>query len=376
MPTKYSHDRIRSEFQKNGYILLDDYKNQDMKMKCKCEKEHINLISWKDLRRGRYVDCPVCKKDASQYSHENLYSFIKSIQYELISYSADESNISFTVKCDNGHISSTTYNKLIYGIRCRECNSVNNKRYEYSEVQNLFEQKGFTLLSEEYIFNQQKLKYECSNGHISLIRLNALKAGVGCKQCLHDSMKKNYDDIKKDFSDNNCTLLSKSYKNNREKLKYMCKCGNISYINYDDFKQGYRCGCIFSKGEDAIRKYFDNKNINYITQKTYSDCKDTQMLRFDFYVNNTFLVEYDGRQHFLPFELFGGSESLKMSKKRDVIKNKYCLDNNIKLLRISYKEMNKINKILDDYLDNFNSVKIITYSNPKIYDEFIKMIPS
>ena len=49
-------------------------------------------------------------------------------------------------------------------------------------------------------------------------------------------------------------------------------------------------------------------------------------------------IEYDGEQHFMPIKWFGGDEGLENIKIRDGIKNKFCQDNNIKLLRISYKE--------------------------------------
>jgi len=40
-----------------------------------------------------------------------------------------------------------------------------------------------------------------------------------------------------------------------------------------------------------------------------------------------------------------------MSFKDDEIKNKYCKNNNIKLIRISYKNFNKIDKILKNELE-------------------------
>ena len=70
-------------------------------------------------------------------------------------------------------------------------------------------------------------------------------------------------------------------------------------------------------------------------------------LRFDFYLPeyNT-CIEYDGRQHFTPVEVFGGEEGYFKTKKRDGIKNKYCKDNNIGSLRIPYNQINNIEEIL------------------------------
>jgi hypothetical protein len=49
-------------------------------------------------------------------------------------------------------------------------------------------------------------------------------------------------------------------------------------------------------------------------------------------------IEYDGRQHFEPIDFFGGNDGLKYIQINDAIKNKYCEDNGIKLIRIRYDE--------------------------------------
>ena len=115
--------------------------------------------------------------------------------------------------------------------------------------------------------------------------------------------------------------------------------------------------------------YLTEKNIIYETQKTFQECRDKQVLPFDFFIDNKFLLEYDGNQHFRPYIVFGGEERFKLQQLHDHIKNKYCFKNKIKLLRISYNELNNIYKILDDYISNFNqSNEIITFSNAKIYE--------
>lgn len=58
-------------------------------------------------------------------------------------------------------------------------------------------------------------------------------------------------------------------------------------------------------------------------------------------------IEYDGEQHFLK-GCFGDTNGqvLLETQKRDNIKTQYCLDNNIKLVRIPYWEFNNIENIL------------------------------
>ena len=50
------------------------------------------------------------------------------------------------------------------------------------------------------------------------------------------------------------------------------------------------------------------------------------------------VIEFDGIQHFKPVKLFGGEKEFEKTKIKDEIKSRYCLDNNINLIRISYLE--------------------------------------
>jgi hypothetical protein len=47
---------------------------------------------------------------------------------------------------------------------------------------------------------------------------------------------------------------------------------------------------------------------------------------------------------------FGGEKALKQNKIRDEIKNTYCKDNNIHLVRIPYWDFNNIENILKEKL--------------------------
>ncbi len=61
------------------------------------------------------------------------------------------------------------------------------------------------------------------------------------------------------------------------------------------------------------------------------------------------MIEYHGEQHYKKtgyFEKRAGG--LKGRKKRDKIKKKFCYDNKISYIEISYKEFNNINNILKE----------------------------
>lgn len=55
-------------------------------------------------------------------------------------------------------------------------------------------------------------------------------------------------------------------------------------------------------------------------------------------------------QHFVINEYFGGIDSFKKQQIRDRIKNDYCKNNNINLLRIPYDKVDDIDIILKQYI--------------------------
>jgi ssDNA-binding Zn-finger/Zn-ribbon topoisomerase 1 len=122
------------------------------------------------------------------------------------------------------------------------------------------------------------------------------------------------------------------------------------------------CGCPecnSSHGERRVKKFFKDNNIKFIREFTFPDCKNINSLEFDFAIFDdndklSFLVEYDGELHYKVARW--SKDKKKMEKKlkdcqlRDAIKNEYCKNNNIPLLRIPYWDFENIEDILSNYL--------------------------
>ena len=82
------------------------------------------------------------------------------------------------------------------------------------------------------------------------------------------------------------------------------------------------------------------------------------------------MIEFDGSIHFKSNELLGGDEAFQERRESDVIKNVFCLQNNKRLLRISYNYIRTTQKIVENYL-NMKEKKIIEYSCLKTYRDMI-----
>jgi hypothetical protein len=124
---------------------------------------------------------------------------------------------------------------------------------------------------------------------------------------------------------------------------------NKGWVNYADFL-GFKFKQM-SSYEKRIEIYLIENNIVYKKQKTFPTCKYKSLLKFDFYLDEyNILIEYDGEQHFKPISVFGGLEGFERTKQSDNIKNEWCLNNNIHLLRIPFYDRENIYNILNDYL--------------------------
>ena len=141
--------------------------------------------------------------------------------------------------------------------------------------------------------------------------------------------------------------------------KCQCKCGNIRIIPHSwlTSKDGIvNCGCdslfAFSRGERKIAKLLDENSINYSREKTFKDCilPSGRRARFDFYVNESYLIEYDGEQHFKSTGVIFNEEKVKETQLHDSIKNQYCKDKGIILIRIPYTHFDDLQ--IEDLLLN------------------------
>lgn len=132
-----------------------------------------------------------------------------------------------------------------------------------------------------------------------------------------------------------------------------CDCGNLKEVKGWYLTRGIvsSCGCLKSKGEQKISQILSENNIKYEREKIFDTCLSPTgaPLRFDFYVENKYLIEYDGEQHFLtqPNSLYS-QEHIKKIQLYDKIKNDWCKNNQIPLIRIPYIKFNSLT--LDDLL--------------------------
>ena len=223
---------------------------------------------------------------------------------------------------------------------------------------------------ENYTSSNIKILCKCKDcGHIWKSSPHKLLAGQSCPRCSNHYQRTTNEYIQELKEKNISIMPLEEYQFAATKILHKClKCGNEWKTAPSNVLYGYGCPvCASSKGEKAIKEYLDNNNINYKKEYTFEDLKSDKnyKVRFDFGIfdnenNLNCLLEFDGIQHYKPV-IFGGRNTPDAKTKaeqqykdglyRDELKNIYCQKHNIKLIRIPYYDLDRIEEILDKELE-------------------------
>lgn len=209
------------------------------------------------------------------------------------------------------------------------------------------------LLVIKRVFNQKKGTYwlcQCDCGNYKEVYGGDLKNGrtksCGCLRKEILSEKKTIDLSGQKFGKLN--VLNKSnVKNNSNRDVYwdcLCECGNKVAINGNHLRRGksLSCGCLKSKGEFKISKILSENHIKFIKEFSFDNLLSNKgnLLHFDFAILNdnniVCLIEYQGEHH------YDDNSYYPSLKDNDNIKRKFCEENNIKLIEISYRDYHLI----------------------------------
>ena len=203
---------------------------------------------------------------------------------------------------------------------------------------------------------------QCECGNIKIIAGRDLRRGVQSCGCLQKEKITEYNSNQKIIDLTGQTfgklIVIERGENHGEQPTWICQCecGTISEVMGSNLRKenGTRsCGCVNSKGEERISNLLVENQIDFKKEYSFENCISDKgfRLRFDFaiFIDNElkYLIEFDGIQHTHPQSLFV-KDDFHLRQVRDNIKNQYCLNNNIPLIRIPYNLIDKM--IIDDLI--------------------------
>ena len=170
------------------------------------------------------------------------YEFVRSEfekeGYKLLTNIYKNAHQKLNYICPNGHSHSIIWNAWQRGFRCPYCSNKNKKTIEF--IRYKFKNENYKLLTAEYKDAHKKLECVCPKGHRCFISWAVWNRGIRCPYCANVA-KPTIEFIKDEFKKENYTLLTKKYKNNKQKLEFICPKGHRYFIRWNNWHSGARC---------------------------------------------------------------------------------------------------------------------------------------
>lgn len=190
---KLTIELVRNNFEKQGYKLLTTrYKNAFQKLEFICPEGHRHRIPWNSWQQGSR--CRICKYANHKGRSITLsYEFIKE-QFKNEGYKLLTPNFTYITlqklkfQCSNGHIQSVSWGNWHQGQRCTICKEKIRKDRIFKKVRQSFQDKDCILLATEYFGAKSKINYICPNGHNHSITWNDWQTGYRCSICRTETM--------------------------------------------------------------------------------------------------------------------------------------------------------------------------------------------
>lgn len=372
MSEKFSYEKVIDIVESKGYILISNsYINNNTPIHIDDIQGYEYKIRLSDLKGNKH---PRKFSNRNEYTIKNIHKYLKinNIELELLSTEFIGSGNKLQFKTKDKYLVEINMENLQMGKRPSEF-SIRNSNLVYNIKLLLSSKDNFNTMEfikyniiKNYIYVElydiEGYKYETC---IESIKKNILPQKINLNNKFTIDNINNYIKINKI----NVELLSKEYVDSISNLLFECNCGRTFNRSWTVFSQG-SCTCevcsrLTSSNELIIENILIGRKISYIKQYTFSDCLSIKgnKLKFDFGIidnedNLVCLLEIDGCQHMKPIEQWGGDISFGDALYNDATKNSYCEDNNLKLLRIHYYELNKAEEITNKFIDSLGGYSI------------------
>ena len=276
--------------------------------------ENLIFISYKNMKSPAEVQCNNCK---NIYQMQRAENFFRKKKY-------------FCKKC---------------------CDTSSWELQKENFLKWLSNQDDFELVDDLSKIHNSQEHIKCKCTKCGLIQENKrvydYYNGKQCF-CVSKGTKKPHVVLEKELEEQGYELLEEYQNTDIPTMVRRISCNHTFRVRIADIlKDKYYCPlCNNSKGELAIINFLNNNNIKYIRQysiTTYKTCF------IDFFILSLNLfIEYNGIQHYKPIKFFGGEEAFNEQTKRDQSVREYSINNNKKLLEISYQDFENIDEILKE----------------------------
>ena len=346
---KRTHEEYVAELKdKNPDIeVIERYINSSTKIRHRCLKDGYEWdVAPSTVLSGH--GCPMCN-GGIKTTNEQYVNRLHIINPSIIPIEQYvNSNTKIKHRClVDGYEWYVTPANTLNGKGCPLCGGTMHKTQE-QYVEELKLKNPNIIAIGQYINHSTKIMHKClKHNYEWMASPHTILSGCGCPMCKNDKLsnafKISHDEyVNKLYAVNKNIVVLGEYVNARTPIKHKCLIDGWEWdATPENLLKGHGCPqcnkCSKSNGEKLVSKWLDANNITYKKQKTFDDCRDKQVLQFDFYLPDyNIVIEYNGKQHYEPVDYFGGKTGFEYTVKHDKMKTDYCKKNNIMLFIIPY----------------------------------------
>lgn len=366
--TKLSKEEFIEQSQKihnNKYDYSQvEYKNTGIKVKIICPihgefyKTPMNHL----LGQG----CPICSRLNKKMTTEEFIEKARKIHgnkydYSKVKYTDYHSEVcvicpvhgefwitpSLHISQKCGCPKCSKYKKLTTEEFIERARKVHGDKYDYSKT--------------EYVNSSTKVCIICPiHGEFWMTPNAHINAKHNCPKCSHPSYKKEREDFireAKEVHGNKYDYSKVEYIDNKTKVCIICPEHGEFWQTPHSHLSGVGCP-ICSKcrnlNETALYEFINSHISERVVREKHLPWLGMKTL--DIYIpKHNIAIEYQGRQHFMPLDFFGGEKSYQETIKRDELKFNLCKTNKVHLFYFS-KEKDLPNTYFDKIYTNENEL--------------------
>jgi len=235
-----------------GKCLSKEYKNSHVKLIWQCSSGHQWKATPTNIKQGKW--CPFCS--GKRQTIEDMRELARHYDGVCLSSEYHSAKIKLQWKCKNGHVWEARPDNVKHGNWCPICSkkkAAAKRMGSILEVRTVAKERDGKCLSDKYLGNNVKLKWECKHGHIWEATPGNIKSGKWCPVCA-GNQKNTIDKIDRLARLKGGRCLSTIYVNRRHKLQWQCKERHTWETPAGSIISGRWCPeCAIKKRSDALR---------------------------------------------------------------------------------------------------------------------------
>jgi len=378
------------DYEKNGDLnplQLTPGSNKKVWWKCSLGHEWETKIC---TRSEQHTNCPYCGGYKVLKGFNDLATthpeLVKEWDYEknIITPDMAKSTVKYWWKCLKGHSWQADVHHRKMGRGCPICKNIlgADKRSKPSRGNDLatvnpdlayewnYEKNGSLKPQDVAVKANKKVWWRCKQGHEWLEVVYARSSNhTGCPICSNHRLLIGFNDLATKRPDlaaewhptkNGDLKPTDVFSSEGRKVWWLCKNGH-AYEASINTRNSINTGCPYCSGSKTERLTYQilkDLGIDYIAEKKFEEYMPVSFYPFDVWIpDKRLIIELDGIQHFTGDIEFFENTPYAERRKHDNLKNNFCLENHIPILRIPYdispdSDADVIKFIVEDFVNN------------------------